>query len=78
MAGNEKPPRVRLNIFLSEPWHDRLLKIGERDDKSINEIIREAVRDYLRKEAQSKAVGPIQDYLGPKDDDAEPEESEAV
>lgn len=54
--------RVRLNVFIDSEWHKQLQSIAERDDRSVGELVREGLRDLLRRD-QYKGLGPIIDYV---------------
>lgn len=44
MAGN----RVRINVFIDEGWLKKLQRLSLKDDRTVGEIIREAVRTLLK------------------------------
>jgi hypothetical protein len=44
MAGN----RTRINVFIDEGWLKKLQELSKTDDRTVGELVREAVRDFLK------------------------------
>jgi len=47
------PARVRMNIWVSKNTYDFLESVGKRDNRSMSDLVRESLRDYIVKDRQS-------------------------
>lgn len=41
--------KIRINIWLSQEMHSQINLLGDLDNRSMSDVIREALRDYLGK-----------------------------
>lgn len=53
---NNKGFREQLSIRLSEDTFDKLLDIAHNESKSMNEVIRDAIDDYLQDRSSSRVL----------------------
>lgn len=44
------PGRVRVNIWISSDAHKALEEISIRDNRSVSDLVREALRDFISKD----------------------------
>lgn len=52
MARTQRPPNPhtqRLSLYLKPEWAEALDQLAGQDGRSLNDVTREALRDYFRK-----------------------------
>lgn len=46
------PSRVRINLWLSQEMHKAIEDISSRDSRSLSDLVREALRDFISKDKE--------------------------
>lgn len=46
------PSRVRINLWLSQDMHKAIEEISVRDSRSLSDLVREALRDFISKDKE--------------------------
>ncbi len=57
--------KKRRNVMFGDKMYDKLRRIGHDEDRSISELLREAVSDWLNKKGHplSKGYDPVDDKM---------------